>query len=219
LKPHFPGWELLRRLGGEVAEVEAFAAAEEVRPGEPVAIQGRFESGTLFRAAYLPHQSHTRLRLVAVGPEGESDLNPRVGEDDWRELVGRFETAVERLKTTPRAVPGSGPAVDLSDGLSWQDEIRALELDDAARRSIERRRSYTLEYQEVSEDVGFKGTMTLVGCGLLWFIPVLLVLSVWFPRLGWLIVPVLFVFLGLQLLRWLVPTPPRTGGPPPTETP
>ena len=81
-------------------------------------------------------------------------------------------------RSTPRAVPGAGPTGRTPADLpSWLDEIRAAELDDAARRSIERRRAVTLEYQEVSEDVGFKGTMTLVGCGLIWFIPVLLILS------------------------------------------
>ena len=31
-KPTFPDWDVLRRLGGDVAEVSAFAAAEEVGP-------------------------------------------------------------------------------------------------------------------------------------------------------------------------------------------
>jgi hypothetical protein len=91
--------------------------------------------------------------------------------------------------------------------LSWQDEIRCLELDDAARRSVERRRASTLEYQEVSEEVGFKGTMTLLGCSLLWSSLVLLLLSVWVPWLAWIILPVFGLFLVLQVLRWLVAFP------------
>jgi hypothetical protein len=85
-------------------------------------------------------------------------------------------------------------------------------LDDAARRSVERRRASALEYPEASEEVGFKGTMTLVGCGLLWGALLLLVLSAWYPRLGWLVLPVLVLFLGLQLLRWIIPPnrPPET---------
>ena len=55
------------------------------------------------------------------------------------------------------------------------------------------------------EATGFKGTMTLVGCGLIWVILILLILSRWFPTLGWVILPVLLFFLGLQVLRWLVP--------------
>jgi len=45
--------------------------------------------------------------------------------------------------------------------LTWQDAVRGLELDDAARRSVEKRRSSLMEYQEANEEVGFKGTMTL----------------------------------------------------------
>ena len=89
--------------------------------------------------------------------------------------------------------------------LSWQDEVRCLELDDAARRSVEKRRASTLEYQEASEEAGFKGTMTLVGCGMLWVSLLLLILSRWVPWLGWLIAPVFGFFLLLQLLRWVVP--------------
>ena len=62
-----------------------------------------------------------------------------------------------------------------------------------------------MDYQEASEEVGFKGTMTLVGCGLLWCVLLLLILSAWFPKVGWLIIPVLVLFLALQLLRWLIP--------------
>jgi len=80
-----------------------------------------------------------------------------------------------------------------------------LELDDAVRRSLRYRRVSTLEYQEASEEVGFKGTMTLVGCAILWVILLFAILSRWVPWLGWLVVPVLVIFLGMQLLRWAVP--------------
>ena len=90
-------------------------------------------------------------------------------------------------------------------GPTWQDAIRALELDDAARRSLERRRASLLEYPQASEEVGFKGTMTLVGCGILWGIILLVILSRWVPWLGWAVGPLLAVFLLLQLLRWVIP--------------
>src|SRR5262249_41180097 len=98
--------------------------------------------------------------------------------------------------------------------LTWQDAVRCLELDGAVRRSVHYRRASALEYQEASEEVGFKGTMTLVGCGLLWGILFLLLLSAWPPFFGWLIVPLLVVFLGMQFLRWLIPQrqPPASGG-------
>ena len=71
--------------------------------------------------------------------------------------------------------------------ISWPSGIRNLELDDAARRSVHRRRAGTLEYPEATEEVGFKGTMTLVGCSLLWVIILLVIVSRWVPWVGWLI--------------------------------
>src|SRR5262249_59072700 len=46
-KPSLPGWDVLRALGGEVAEVWAFAEKEEVEGGSPLLVAGRFEKGGL----------------------------------------------------------------------------------------------------------------------------------------------------------------------------
>jgi len=99
----------------------------------------------------------------------------------------------------------------LQPSVTWQDTVRSLELDDAARRSVERRRFSSLEYPEANEEVGFKGTMTLAGCGLIWALLLVVILAQWFPALGWVIVPVLGVFLILQLFRWVIPSTSRAG--------
>ncbi len=95
---------------------------------------------------------------------------------------------------------------NIPPALGWQDELRSLELDDAARRSVERGRSNTLDLQETTEEATFKGTMTLAGCSLIWLTLIVLILSAWIPWLAWLIVPVLGVFLVMQALRWIVPS-------------
>ena len=82
--------------------------------------------------------------------------------------------------------------------LAWQVETRCLELDDAVRRSVARRRATLLEYPEASEEVGFKGTMTLVGCGVLWGSLLIFLAAAWFPWLLWTILPLLVLFLVLQ---------------------
>ena len=238
-----PDWGLLRAVGGEIAEVSAYAAREELSSAEPLFLAGRFEIGGLFRISYVPGQSETRWQLRVVGNSGWAELTfpdgwmgasrlcwldagDRVHEenegpwDPWASLIPVFEAAVERRPVTvsvPLTRPGPpsgaitaekparrGPGA-ISQTVSWQDEIRALELDAAARRSVEQRRAILLEYQEASEEVGFKGTMTLAGCGVLWAIFFLLILSVWMPRLGWLIAPLLVGFLLLQLFRWIIP--------------
>ncbi|HEV3119105.1 MAG TPA: hypothetical protein VGY58_18770 [Gemmataceae bacterium] len=220
-KVSVPGWDVLRVVGGEIAEVSGFAPAEHLCADQPALLAGAFEGGQLFRAAYLPGQHESSLRLAAAGSYARAELVFAGGwpgpatlkwQDEtgtthaetyeawnpWLPVIEAFELAVAERS----AAPSSG---NLSETFSWQSEIRALELDDAARRSVERRRVSVLEYPEATEATGFKGTMTLVGCGLIWVILILLILSRWFPTLGWVILPVLLFFLGLQVLRWLVP--------------
>ncbi len=221
-KPSFPGWDILRTIGGEIQEVSAFAEGEELREGEPVLVAGRFEEGGLFHVTLLPREKQPSWRLTAIGSTGRVELlfpqgwhgpafldwRDADGEtheeyweywDPWPALIEAFEQMIEKSADRPRQ--------------SWQDALRALELDDAARRSVERRRSSLLEYPEATEEVGFKGTMTLVGCSLVWSMLLLLILSRWWPMLGWLVVPLIVVFLGLQLLRYFVPRQ-RADGPP-----
>jgi len=223
-----PDWDVLRAIGGEVAELSAFAAREELSSEEPLFLAGRFEAGVLFRTCYLPGQAEIRWRLSVVGNRGRAELgfpqgwpgpsrlnwvdaegNSHEEEqgpwDAWAGLVPIFEAAVERRSKGPLLALGAGKELEVRSLPSWHDEIRALELDTAARRSVEHRRALVLEYQEASEEVGFKGTMTLAGCGVLWGIFFLLILSAWLPRLGWLIVPLLAGFLVLQLFRWIIP--------------
>jgi predicted dehydrogenase len=221
-KASFPDWTALRALGGEIAEVSAFASAEEVAPTEPLLFSGRFEGGGVFQAALLPGQREPRWRVQVLGASAEAELvfpegwrgparlemREQGGEarveswdawDPWPPLVPVFEAAVA---APARSVRNTRP--------SWQDAVRALELDDAVRRSVERRRASTLEYQEASEAVGFKGTMTLVGCAMLWGLLVLLILGNWYRQALWAIPLLLIAFLGMQLLRWFLP-PPRPG--------
>lgn len=221
-KPSIPGWDVLRCLGGEIAEVSAFAEAEDFAPGQDVFLAGRFERGGLFQLCLLPARGEDSARLTVLTerggraelyfPQGESGpafLNWREpGKEQqeeywqswapWPIVIEEFEAAVEKRPQR----------------LTWQDAVRALELDDAARRSVARRRTVVLEYQEASEEVGFKGTMTLVGCSVLLLSLVLLVLMAWDARAGWLVVPLLAGFLLLQSLRALASRGRETPGGP-----
>ncbi|MGH7173898.1 MAG: Gfo/Idh/MocA family oxidoreductase [Gemmataceae bacterium] len=228
-KPSFPGWDILRILGGEIQEVSAFAEQEELREGEPVLVAGRFEQGGLFHVSLLPRQRQSSWRLTAIGSGGRAELLFPLGWNgpailDWRDADGEaHEEYWERWDPWPVLIEvfeqmvASVAPPERPLRLSWQDAIRALELDDAARRGVEKRRSSLLEYPEATEEVGFKGTMTLVGCSLLWIMLLLLILVHWLPKdvresrflgwpiFGWMFVLPLVVFLGLQLLRYLVP--------------
>jgi predicted dehydrogenase len=257
-RPSLPGWDVLRTLGGEIAEVMAFASDEEIDLEEPLLLTGRFEGGGLFQAAFLSGQHEAHWRLSVVGSYGRADLlfphgwpgparlswRDELGElreeiweawNPWPALVDVFEAAVlqgEKRKGGPgeerprdervmarvdgrAARQGTAAAlssVPSSPSLSWQDAVRYLELDDAARRSVEKRRASALEYAEATEEASFKGTMTLVGCGLLWGSLLLLIVSRWVPWAGWLIAPLFGIFLLMQVLRWVVQKPPADSG-------
>jgi predicted dehydrogenase len=214
----FDNWDTLRQLGGEIAEISAFAEMEELQHDKPLLISGRFELGGLFQINLLPtgEIEHARLKIASenfhleleqtatalwrIADDHSPDTSPALlallqeaaekTTERWNQLVITFESTVQN------------PAD--KQPLSWEDEIHSLELDDAVRRSVEKRRAVSLEYREVSEEVGAKGTMTLIGCGLVWVVLLLVSLSIWIPWLGKLIVPMLGVFLALVAIRWLV---------------
>jgi len=224
----FSGWDALRILNGEIAEVFGYASGEAIGFDSPVLIGGRFENGELFRATFLPGYCDVRWRLAVIGRRGRAELDfpsgwPGVGilrlheengnwqEERWEDwnpwpiLVEKFARAIAEKSNhmDGLAKPAAG------EYPSWQDAIRCLELDDAARRSVERRRASTLEYQEATEEVGFKGMMTLIGCGMLWVMVLLVVLANWLPNLKLIVIPLLVLFLILQILRWFVPRKPK----------
>ncbi len=232
-QPGIPGWDVLRVLAGEISEIMGFSAHTEIRAEESLLICGRFERGGIFQYRLLPFQPEAywgitvRLRFdIAefVFPEGwpgpasltwtDEDGTrltenwdawnpwPRMGEELEQSLKKHAKSIPDPDKRAPDAKPTFGT-------LSWEDEIRCLELDDAARRSVERRRSSKLEYQEDNEEASFKGTMTLVGCSLIWGSVLVLILSIWFPWMGWIIGPAFGLFLLLQILRWIIPPRPE----------
>ncbi|MFO0964744.1 MAG: hypothetical protein U0793_04030 [Gemmataceae bacterium] len=236
-----PGWAVLRLVGGEVAELMALSPEEELLLDQPLLFTGRFVGGLMFQGMLLPRQVESREVHVLVGSlgqvtlefpfgwPGEARLSYRDADghaqaeewaafDPWPAMVSAFEETMRRSRRDKPGPASSPKAESLTQGgiLAWQDEIRALELDDAARRSVGRRRASVLDYQEVTEEASFKGAMTLVGCSLLWISLMLLILSVWVPWLGWFILPVVAVFLLLQFLGWAVP-PTGTPKPPGAE--
>lgn len=204
-KVWIPGWDVLRTLAGEIIEVAGFAELEELTASVPAVLAGRFEKGGAFHMSVLPIMAEARLTYWLQTANGTAELDFPGGRLDEAVLTWQTTEKREERWHNWNRWAALASASDADAAPSWQAAIRSLELDDAARRSVERRRSSTLEYQEASEAVGFKGTMTLVGCGLLWVIIFLAVASRWIPWMGWLIVPVLAVFLGLQFLRWIIP--------------
>jgi predicted dehydrogenase len=196
------GWSALRQIGGEIVEVSGLAAAVEIQNKLPLAATGVFESGGLFQATLLPNAYEDRLRLTVHGdfavaildgpaPDGSATLRWRGLGTDWKE---KSWAAMDRWQSLIGIVEAKD---DESSELSWRDEIRCLELADGLRRSVEKRRTSGLEYQEISEEVGSKGTLTLIGCAMIWLMLLVFMLSVWIPWVRWAIVPMIAGFLVL----------------------
>src|SRR5207248_6460305 len=123
----------------------------------------------------LPEQCQNRLRFTVIGTQGVAELVFPTGWPGPARLTRQDETGAARQQTWPEWNPWY-PVVEVFEAalagrpdssLSWQTAVRSLELDDAVRRSAQRRRVSVLEYPEATEEAGFKGTMTLVGCSLL----------------------------------------------------
>ena len=196
----FRGWDVLRKIGGEIVEVSGFAPTEEGNPADPLLFHGKFEKGGLIQATLLPG-TDAGQRINAIGPA------------ETVELVGPDEGGAVRLLRVRRNGDMAEEKWDRWDRwaalvaqperVTWQDAVRAMELDDALRRSVAKRKSSDLEYGDVSQDAAGKGTLTLIGCGMVWLIPVLLVMSIWVPQAGWAIIPMLLGFFVLVGLRWL----------------
>jgi predicted dehydrogenase len=228
-----PGWDILRVLGGEIVEIFAQSEAEEPAPADLLVLAGRLQAGTLLRVTLLPCEARERLALRMTFSHAQLELEfpeglagpatlhgstpERLSEsfaafDPWPALVEHFERVLAHYRVPRPITPGQTSTICLTSSppsLAWLDAIRAIELDENVRRSLHYGRSYAPDLQDASEEVTFKGTMTLVGCSLIWVMILMLILSIWLPWMGWLIIPLLGAFLVLQLLRYAVPPKPE----------
>jgi predicted dehydrogenase len=102
-------------------------------------------------------------------------------------------------------------------GPNLLDGTRAMELSEAANRSLRRGRTVELHYETISEEATFKSVMTSTGC--LVFLATLLVLPLamagpplglrWTLYIPYLIPPALILFILLQALRLAIHRPGR----------
>ena len=170
-----PAGNCCGRLGGEIAEVSALAAGEHVEPRRAGAGVGPLRgAAACSRRPTLPaarrgisgwpwsataagrswcFRSAGRRRLFSTGATNPANLGKRRGTPGTRGR--RWWHGSSRPWRARRAAPVAGRRARAGAG---------------RRRPAQRRTSplLVLDYQEASEETGFKGTMTLVGCGLLW---------------------------------------------------
>src|SRR5262249_8466660 len=128
----FPGWDALRVLGGEIAELSAFATGEEAATGEPVMLSGSFERGGLYQVSLLPYDGQGTSRFVVVGRAGRAELVFPLGPDgpsflDWQDASGQqHEESWNEEDPWPPLIEAFEAAVaGRASAVSWQDEVRA----------------------------------------------------------------------------------------------
>ena len=59
-RPGLPAWDLCF-VAGEIGEVFLHTSETELRPGAPLVMSGKFTSGLVFQATFLPHQAECAL--------------------------------------------------------------------------------------------------------------------------------------------------------------
>ena len=214
--------DVVRSLLGEVESITATGDPAGPRPSRSLLVQLRGPKGRpaevrLWVGAPEP------ARLILAGAEGSLTLEHDAAYLGASRLIRRSTDGAEEvveippwdakgaiLRSLSDAVAGIPSRPDLLDG------TRAVELAEAAARSLRRGRTVDLHYEEVSEAGNFKTVMTSTGCMLLVAILVVLPLALAGPALGmnwtlylaWALPPLLALFILLQLLRFGIKPPP-----------
>lgn len=208
--------DLARPFAGELTRLAALAPSSEPSGYANLGVQLSGPGGALVRWS-IAAEPTAGVRLMLVGSRGRATLSLREESSTARvEWTTEFESGADELSTD-----GAGVALqrfaELVSGADthpdWVDACRAVELADSIQRSLEKGRTVELHYEDYTEAGTFKGTMTSLGCGLLWASSLVLVLGVvaagfrlpladYWP---YLLLLVLGGFLLLQLLQFAFP--------------
>lgn len=213
--------DVVRSLLGEIEAVTATGDPPGDRPTDSLVVQVRGPGG---RRAEVRHWTGAvePARLVVTGADGTVTLEfdpeflgpsllvrrPIDGEPGAIELEP-WDGRKAMLVAFAAAVAGQDVHPDLLDG------TRAMEVAEAAVRSLRKGRTIDLHYEEVSEAGNFKSVMTSLGCVLLVVTLMALPLALAGPALGlngtlliaYAIPPVLVGFILLQLFRFALRGP------------
>lgn len=220
--------DAVRGLLGEVEAVTAAGTPPGERPADRLTVHLRGPAGRAgeVRLEVAPGPSNARWVVSGADatitlehdPEllGPSRLIQRSASGDAPTIeLPAWDPKAAVLSVLSDSVAGRSRPPDLLDG------TRALEVAEAAARSLRRGRTVDLHYEEISEVGSFKAFMTSLGCALLLGAPVLYTVSRvglafgldWMRYLAWAIPPLLVAFALLQLLRFAArPAAPPAGG-------
>ncbi len=210
--------DLARPLAGELTRLAAMAPTSEPAGYANLGVQLSGPAGTLVRWSGGAVETNPGLRITVVGSRGRAVLHLLEGTPTWN--LNWANDGASGSEEFPPA-DGAARALDIAARLvqrepvspDWQDSCRAIELADSIQRSLEKGRTVELHYEDYTEASTFKGTMTSLGCGLLWISSLILIIGVvaagfrlpladYWPHF---LLVALGVFLLLQLLQFAFP--------------
>lgn len=208
--------DLLRQFCGELNQVSAMAAANDDAAYGNLMVQLNGPQQRIGRWSVLPVDPGTRpaARLTIVGSQRQAVVEMPSDDRLWSvsglELAGigqpldwnRHASLLQRFVGQVRRKPPEADAADLLDA------ARALELTETIGRSLRRRRTIDLHFEEHSEENTFRSTMAAGGCLLLMLglvaLPILgIAAKAGIPGVGlwpWLMAGAFGLFVLLQLL-------------------
>jgi myo-inositol 2-dehydrogenase/D-chiro-inositol 1-dehydrogenase len=214
--------DVVRALLGEVEDLTATGDPPGEAPDLELVVQLRAALG---RRAELRIWSGTEplYRVSLLGADGSLTLELDPFSQLPACLIGRSSSSAENREElepwdpheaifavlTASAARHAGPELPSPN---LHDATRAMELAEAAARSLRRGRTVEMYYEPITEEANFKSVMTSTGCVILLIALVILPLALAGPALGWnwtifiayLIPPVLVIFVVMQVLRFAV---------------
>jgi myo-inositol 2-dehydrogenase/D-chiro-inositol 1-dehydrogenase len=214
--------DVARFLAGDLTRLAAMAPSSEPSGYANLGIQLSGPSGALVRWSVGPGEHAPGGRMTLIGSLGRAVLQMPDESPSWRlELIWPDRSTVDEVAAADCAARAADAFERLIAGEpavpSWSDACRAVELADSIQRSLEKGRTVELHQEDYTEESTFKGTMTSLGCGLLWISFLVLVggviaagfrapLSDYWPAA---LLAALVLFLILQLLRFAFPPRPK----------
>jgi myo-inositol 2-dehydrogenase/D-chiro-inositol 1-dehydrogenase len=215
--------DAIRAILGEIEALTATGDPPGEDPEVELVVQLR-GAGALRAETRIRAEAAASARLTLLGERGKLSLDVdahwlTLERPDAEEAIALSpwdpHEAIMSVLASSMVCRDSGepPSPNLLDG------TRAMELSEAANRSLRRGRTVELHYESISEESTFKSVMTSTGC--LVFLASLFVLPLamagaaiglkWALYIPYLIPPALVLFVMLQTLRLAIRRPQAAG--------
>jgi hypothetical protein len=194
---------LLDLVAGPFTEISAIGPDTSDAAYASLAVHLHGPAGVPVRWEVARAQTTEQATMSAIGQEGERQitLGPPQADGPGASVGGSAEALAGIASFATNRQLTSRPLED------WQRSVRAMELADSIELSLRRGRRIDVYYRQLTEETSYKGMMSAVGCGLLLFAPMVLVVAgVINAVFGWRLtkfwyLPVLAIFVGFLLLQ------------------